>query len=165
MNIYLIGMPGSGKSTLGKQLAESLNYSFVDMDKEIEASERKTINEIFAEDGEEEFRDIEQDMLHEVSTGKNLVISTGGGVPCFFDNMKFINRSGTSIFLNVSDKELIHRILKNSNRPLFLNKTNDEIKNELKMKLESRISFYSQAQVTVTGDNIQLSDILEQLNS
>ncbi len=164
MNLYLIGMPGSGKTTLGKQLAEALNYSFVDMDDEIENSERKTINQIFEEEGEEEFREIEQDTLHEVSTGKNLVISTGGGAPCFFDNMKFINRSGTSIFINVPANELIKRISDSADRPMFLDKTIHEVEQELKAKLKSRLSFYSQAQITVSGDNIQFRDILDALN-
>jgi len=164
MNIYLLGMPGSGKTTLGKQLAKSLNYSFVDMDDKIEKSERKTINEIFDNEGEEEFRDIEQDMLHEVSTGKNLVISTGGGTPCFFDNMKFINRSGTSIFINVSAKELCSRISKSIDRPMFVGKDMEEIERELKEKITLRIPFYSQAQLTVLGDNIELQDLLSELN-
>ena len=160
MNIYLIGMPGSGKTTLGKQLAQELNYSFVDMDEEIEKSERKTINEIFAEEGEEEFRDIEQDTLHEIATGKNLVVATGGGVPCFFDNMQFINRSGMSIFIDVSAKELHKRIASNTDRPMFLYKTPQEIETELSNKITSRLPFYSQAQITVTGDNIQLEDLI-----
>ena len=168
MNIYLIGMPGSGKTTLGKQLATLLNYSFVDMDEEIEQSERRSINEIFAEDGEDEFRDIEQDILHEVSTGKNLIISTGGGTPCFFDNMKFINRSGASIFIDVSLEELFQRTLRSDlnpeHRPMMLGKNEQQRKSELESKRDSRLSFYSQAQITVTGDNILLEDLIKKLN-
>lgn len=166
MNIYLIGMPGSGKTTLGKELAKSLHYSFVDMDQEIEKSSRKSINEIFEQDGEEEFRDLEQDILHEVSTGKNLVISTGGGAPCFFDNMAFINRSGLSIFIDVPSEELFKRMEGNTEtRPMFKEKSQEEIASEIKEKHATRLPFYSQAQLTISGDNIQLNNLLDKLNN
>ena len=87
MRIYLIGLPGSGKTTLGKQVAKALNLTFIDMDEKIEQTEGKSISEIFSKEGEAYFRDIERAMLHQVAQEENCIISTGGGAPCFFDNM------------------------------------------------------------------------------
>ena len=154
-NIYLIGMPSSGKSTLGKQLASSLGYSFKDMDKLIETREQKTISEIFNTKGEEYFREIEKKVLNSFQKDEKMVIATGGGTPCFFDNMEFIKENGVSIFLNVDVEDIAKRIYKakGNNRPL-LDKNNSEevIKNEIKNTYENRLSIYKKADLQVDGE-------------
>ena len=113
-NIFLVGMPSSGKSTLGKELARNLGYSFTDMDKLIETREQKTINEIFSSKGEDYFRELEKKILHTIQPTQSTVIATGGGVPCFHQNMDYIKENGISIFLNVDIDDLAKRIYKAS---------------------------------------------------
>ncbi len=110
MKIFLIGLPGSGKTTLGKRLAEKLNLTFVDLDLEIEKKEGKTVQEIFAQKKENYFREIESKTLRGFCSSNNdFVMSTGGGAPCFYDNMTLMNQSGTTIFLHVSAAQIIRR--------------------------------------------------------
>ena len=104
--IFLIGYMGAGKTTVGKALAKSMDLSFIDLDVYIENRFRKQISSIFAEKGEDGFRKIEQNMLHEVSDFEDCVISTGGGTPCFFDNMEYMKQHGTTVYLQVSVDEL-----------------------------------------------------------
>ena len=101
IRIFLIGYMGAGKTTLGKAFAKKYNLSFVDLDWYIEERFHKTVQELFAERGEDGFRELERNMLHEVADFENVIISTGGGAPCFFDNMDFMNKSGITVFLNV----------------------------------------------------------------
>ena len=109
-NIYMLGMPSSGKSTLGRQLAKELNYDFIDLDKRIEVIEGKRIPEIFSIEGEEYFRKVESEQLRKIPSDNKLVIATGGGTPCFNDNMAFIKSSGISIFLDVAPDNLEERM-------------------------------------------------------
>ena len=97
--IFLIGFMGSGKTTLGKALSRQLGIDFIDLDLYIEARYHKTIREIFAESGEERFRQIEKSLLHEVADFENVIIAAGGGTPCFFDNIDYMNAHGTCIYL------------------------------------------------------------------
>ena len=162
MLIYLIGMPGSGKTTLGIGLAKSLGISLVDMDKEIEDREQKSIPSIFANEGESYFREIEQLVLHEVSKQDNVVISTGGGSPCFYDNINYMNQHGKTIFIDVSAEELAKRMKtkgSTAGRPLLQGKQNDALLQELKEKLTQRYPFYNQADKTLTGDSLQVADL------
>jgi shikimate kinase len=165
MKIYLIGMPGSGKSTLGLMLAKSLGYLFIDTDEEIVKKEKRSIEEIFKKNGENYFRKIENETLVSLSQSDNAVISTGGGVPCFFNNMEIINTSGKSIFLNVP-LEALHRRLtsdKSNVRPMVAGKSPQEVMEFISNKLTERIPFYSKAQITLTGPNITLEDLKEAL--
>lgn len=162
MKIYLIGLPGSGKTTLGKQLAAKKRLSFLDLDHEIESAEGKSIPEIFEQDGEDYFRLIEQKQLYATEPLTDVVISTGGGAPCFFDNMDFILNNGSSIFIDVSATELASRVANGpQNRPLLaeLNK----LKETLSTKRNQRLPYYSKANFTIEGDNIQVGDLLEKL--
>jgi shikimate kinase len=120
MRIYLIGYMGSGKSTVGKGLAKKLNLQFIDLDNYIEERNFKTIPEIFASVGEVGFRKIEQHALKEIAEFENVVVATGGGAPCFFDNMELIKRTGVSVYLNGTPRILAERLLNSkTERPLM----------------------------------------------
>ena len=122
MKIFLLGLPGSGKTTLGKELSIALRLPFVDLDSEIERHEGKKIVEIFAENGEAYFRKLESIELKKGCTSTaEFVMATGGGTPCFFDNMKWINQAGKSIFLDVPAREIVRRMERTSllERPLL----------------------------------------------
>jgi len=152
-NIFLIGLPSSGKSTLGKKLARILNYRFVDMDKLIEKDQQMTIPEIFTRKGEPYFREVESRILKNTLENRRVVIATGGGAPCFFDNMDFIKRSGVSIFLDVHHRELAKRIQNHGkdDRPLLSGATS--LEKELEQKYLQRLPYYSRADYTVSGDS------------
>lgn len=159
MIIYLIGMMGSGKSTFGKQLAAYLNFTFVDLDESIVLHEGLSISQIFEKSGEDGFRIVEQNALKRESVSEtNKVIATGGGTPCFFDNMAFMNDSGCTLFLNIPASEIAKRlsIADNSHRPLLQNKSYEEIEMFIKQKLQERILFYEEAEVEIMDPNIDL---------
>lgn len=161
-NIYLIGMPSSGKSTLGKELARNLSYSFTDMDKLIETREQKTISEIFSNQGEAHFRELEKKTLHGFQPDQSMVIATGGGVPCFHDNMQFIKNNGLSVFLNVELDDLAKRLYKaqGNNRPLLDKSQSEEaVIASIKKTYEERLPFYKQADIQVDGE-INVSQLL-----
>ena len=155
-------MPGSGKSTLGKQLASKLMTKFVDLDHEIETHEQKSVSEIFAQHGEDHFRQVESKLLHEHAvSSESFVMATGGGAPIFFNGMEVINKSGVSIFLNVSIDILVEHTANRSTRPLLKNENEDELREKLKKIRESRLKIYEQARITLTNPN--LSSLLKAL--
>jgi shikimate kinase len=165
MNYFLIGMPGSGKSTLGKELSRSLNLTYIDLDEWIESEEGITIPEIFEKFGQDYFRNRETDALkHMISNHGSALISTGGGAPCFNRNMDLINSGGVSIFLNVSLDELFKRLrLGKQNRPLVQGLSDSELFEKIEKMLFDRLPYYNQAKVKVEGDNISSTDILRAL--
>lgn len=154
---------GSGKSTLGKKLAKKINQPFFDLDVVIEEKENKTITEIFEQEGEEYFRKIEQNTLKElVTTNSNFVISLGGGTPCFYDNMEFVNANGASVYLKYNSGILHSRLINAKTvRPLVKDKTDDELKLFIEDKLTEREVFYNQAQLTVEAKNLRVEDLIE----
>ena len=162
--IILIGYMGSGKTTVGKALSKETGMMFYDLDWYIESRMRKTVAQIFAEKGEEGFRKIEHNMLHEVAEFENVIISCGGGTPCFFDNMDYMNRQGDTIYLK-STPEVLHKHLQMGKtvRPLLLNKTADEVKAFITEQLSQREPYYLKAQHIVdvnlldTYDKIKLT--------
>lgn len=148
MKIFLIGMPGSGKTTLGKQVAEHLQIEFVDLDAEIEKQEQRSISEIFGEQGEEHFRTIESRLLREwAAATRSFVMATGGGAPCFHRGMEVINGQGISIYLSCPVPELIERVKKNRERPLLLTSDEVELKRKLERMLAGRLACYNEAKV------------------
>lgn len=161
-NIFLLGMPSSGKSTLGRTLAREIGYEFVDMDKRIEIRELLTIAEIFNLKGEAYFRTVESELLRSLPQNTGLVVSTGGGVPCFHDNMAYIKENGVSIFLDVPPKILADRILhtRKNDRPLLSTEKPDELLNTLEKKIANRRSYYEQADVTIAGET-DVQNLLE----
>lgn len=144
--IILIGYMGAGKTTVGKQLAKDLGLPFYDLDWYIESRMRKKISEIFKERGEEGFRIIERNMLHEVAEFEDVVISCGGGTPCFFDNMEYMNSNSDVIYLKATPEVLYaHLQMGRSVRPLIANKTKDELLAFIKEQLSYREQFYLKA--------------------
>ena len=119
---------GAGKTTVGKALAKALGLPFYDLDWYIETRMRRTVKQIFDESGEEGFRRIEHNMLHEVAEFENVVVSCGGGTPCFYDNIDYMNAQAQVVYLKASP-EVLHQHLKMGRavRPLLLNKTPEEV--------------------------------------
>jgi shikimate kinase len=156
MKIFLIGLSGAGKTTLGKLLADELNVPFVDMDWEIEKKEKKSVKEIFSHEGEDHFRRLESEVLREWAGGKqNFVMGTGGGAPCFYNGMEVINQSGLSIFLDVPVQELMLRLASATDRPL-LNAGDDRDK-EIKLNAlrASRLPIYTKAHIIIENPSLE----------
>ena len=164
--VYILGFMGSGKTTVGRQLAKLLKYDFIDLDKAIEEAANKSIKQIFEEDGEAHFREIEKQQLEKTFTYTATVISCGGGTPCFFDNMHLMNEHGITIYLRMNEKELYSR-LKNvkHERPLLAGKTHDELLNFISEKLKEREVFYKKAKHFVKGLDVNVGDIVRLINS
>lgn len=156
IRIFLIGYMGAGKTTLGKAFARRLNVPFVDLDWSIEERFHKTVSELFAEKGESGFRELEKNMLHEVGEFEDVIISTGGGTPCFFDNMEYMNRVGTTVFLNASPEVLLRRLsVATQSRPILQGKKEDELYRFIQEKLEERMQYYGKAQHTFNADELE----------
>lgn len=146
--IFLIGYMGAGKTTAGRELAKELNLDFIDLDNFIQARYQKTVNQLFQEIGEAEFRNIERNMLKEVGEFENVVISSGGGTPCFFDNMDYMNNAGITIYLKTTPETLASRLnLCKDKRPLIKDKNEDELYKFVLDSLEKRELFYSKAKI------------------
>ena len=161
MRIYFIGYMGSGKTTLGKELAAQLHYRFMDLDKQIEKKTQKTITTIFSTQGEDKFRVIEKQELHATKMLRNIVIATGGGTPCSFDNMNWMNEHGTTIYLEVSAGVLFYRLVKEKEkRPLLKDLTDVELMEQIVIHLTTRESFYKNAKHIVQG-NIKKDNLLK----
>jgi shikimate kinase len=150
MKIFFVGMPGSGKTTLGEQVANALAISFVDLDKEIEKQEGKSVPEIFQQNGEDYFRQIESTALRDwAARQESFVMSTGGGAPCYFNGMEVINKNGVSIFVDVPVDVLVERTKNKSHRPLLNSGSDDELKRKLSSLLVTREKIYRTAQFTL----------------
>ncbi len=148
--IIIVGYMGSGKTTVGKALSKDLGIPFYDLDWYIESRMRKTVSQIFAERGEEGFRKIEHNMLHEVAEFENVIISCGGGTPCFFDNMDYMNGQGETVYLKASPEVLYgHLKMGKTERPLLKNKTPEEMQVFIADQLEKREPYYAKAKHTL----------------
>lgn len=160
--IILIGYMGAGKTTIGKALAKEMGLMFYDLDWYIESRMRKTVAQIFAERGEEGFRTIERNMLHEVAEFENVIISCGGGTPCFFDNMEYMNQQGDTIYLQGSVDVLINHLKMGKGvRPLLQGKTDEELREYITENLTKRDVFYTKAKHIL---NIDLMDDFDKVN-
>ena len=154
--IFLIGYMGAGKTTLGKAFARAMGLTFVDLDWYIEERYHKTVRQIFEERGEDGFRELEKRMLHETGEFENVVISVGGGTPCFFDNMDYMNSVGETVFLDVDVKVLFRRLkVAKQQRPLLANKTDEELMTFIVEALQKRLPFYSKAKYVFNGERLE----------
>ncbi len=149
MRIYLTGFMGAGKTNLGRTLAARLEAPFIDLDEWIEQNERQSISQIFSEKGEAAFRRIEANWLRKTLRFSDAVIALGGGAPCFWENMDWINKHGVSIYLKKPVEVLVERLLKErKSRPLLADLTDKELENFVNSSLETRSPFYEQTHFT-----------------
>jgi len=157
--LFLIGYMGCGKTTTGKRIAEKYGLDFIDLDNYIETRFFKTVSELFKERGEEEFRKMERHMLEEVALFEDVIISTGGGAACFFDNMEMMNECGDTVYLKASAEDLFAYLrTAKQDRPLLRDKTDEEMLSYIKDSLSKREPFYSKAKYTM--DSRDMSDKL-----
>jgi shikimate kinase len=157
---------GSGKTTAARQLGDISGLRFCDMDNEIVLREGKTISMIFAENGENYFRKKERELLEEICKTSRQIIATGGGTPCYYDNMELMNRNGLTVYLQCSVEELFSWLNNNKKeRPLLKDKTDKELKEYISQELAHREGFYQQSQIVVNAYEITLSELWEIIKS
>jgi len=159
--IILIGYMGAGKTTVGKALSKELGVPFYDLDWYIESRRRKTVPQIFAEVGEEGFRQIEHNMLHEVAEFEDVIISCGGGTPCFFDNIDYMNQQGQVVYLRCEPEVLRgHLLMGKTERPLLKDKSPEELLGFIQQQLQQREPYYTKAAYTL---DVTLMDNYEKI--
>ncbi|MBL7893217.1 MAG: shikimate kinase [Bacteroidia bacterium] len=162
MRITLIGFMGCGKTTVGTVLADRMGYEFLDLDKVIETTANNSISGIFKTHGEEEFRKLEQEALKVALSKNNCVIATGGGTPCFFDNMEMINKDSVSVYLKMSVDSLFERLeTEQGQRPLISNFNDKELKKFISELLLKREPYYNKAHYKVKAKNIQIGALAD----
>lgn len=148
--VILVGYMGAGKTTIGKVLAREMGMEFYDLDNYIEDRFHQKIPDIFAQKGEEGFREIERKMLHEVAEFENVVLSCGGGTPCFYDNIDYMNQQGQVVYLKATPEVLYqHLMMGKGERPLLKGKSKEELMIFIHEQLEKREPFYEKAQYTL----------------
>ncbi|BDD07931.1 shikimate kinase [Fulvitalea axinellae] len=161
--IFLMGMPSSGKTTLGKRVAPVLNLPFLDLDHVIEQSEGMSIPDIFKEKGEDYFRKTEARLLREVTEKEDMfLLSCGGGTPCYHDGIDFMNGHGLTVFIDVPAEELTKRMVGRGTetRPLFTGMETTRLLNELRERIDTRLPHYSKAKIQIKGESIDPEMVL-----
>lgn len=162
MRVFLIGFMASGKSTVGKKLANKIALPFIDLDDYIEGKYNTTIRELMNDRGQDIFREIERDSLNSViKENKSAIISTGGGTPCYFDNMERMKSTGETIYIEVDIPIIVDRLMHSKKeRPLVLGKTKEDLSSYVKDLLEKRDAFYKQAKYIVNGKSLKLEELI-----
>ncbi len=165
MKIFLIGFMGSGKTYWGRLLSQKLGLPFFDLDEQIVNAENQSINEIFESRGEEYFRLKEKEILHIITESHNaFILSCGGGAPCYFNNIEYMNQAGITVWINASADTIFARLVKErSHRPLLKNLSDDELKSFIKKKFADRRIFYEQAGVSIEDENITPEKFIEKV--
>jgi shikimate kinase len=164
MRIYLIGYMGSGKSTLGRKLSDALGIPRIDMDEEIESRYKICIPDFFRKYGEEAFRDVEHKILKEISSLPDVVVSTGGGTPCFHGNIDLMNIGGLTIYLSASPELILSRIESLAwKRPLFQQMNGDNSLQKITIHLKSREKYYQQATYTIDAANSDINELKDRI--
>jgi len=161
LKIFLTGMMGSGKSYWAKALAGMLGIQSYDLDVLIETSEERSIERIFKESGEAHFRNIESNILRSFVSKDNFIVATGGGTPCFFDNMAWMNNEGITIWLDEPIATMVKRLIpEKAHRPLIAHLSNEELSSFLYKKRNERIQFYNQSKFILKEENITEENLL-----
>lgn len=165
MRVFLIGFMGSGKTTIGKKLANYLKYDFIDLDKLIESRTGMSIVEYFEQNGEAAFREFERGILQQTDFPENVIIATGGGTPCSADNMEWMNENGLVAYLSLSPKALAGRLEHSkTDRPLIRHLKGDELVDFISTKLEEREVFYTKARYVVSASDLTAERLSFYLN-
>lgn len=165
MKVFLIGFMGSGKTTIGKKLANYLKYEFIDLDKFIEAKAGMSIVDYFAKHGEEEFRQMERDVLQNTLYPENVIIATGGGAPTYSDNMEWMNENGKVAYLSLPPKALASRLEHSTtDRPLLRNLKGNELVEFISGKLKEREPFYNQSKCVISASDLTAERLAFYLN-
>jgi shikimate kinase len=166
MRVYLIGYMASGKTRMGQELSALTGYPFIDTDELFEERYRISLLDFFERYNEDTFRKIEKDLLLETLNYEEAIIATGGGTPCFYNNMELIKRNGISIYLKLGLIPLVDRLsVIRKKRPLLKNKTAIELESFIRTQLAEREPFYSQADITVDAEIIKANDIIRLLST
>jgi shikimate kinase len=165
MKIFLIGFMGCGKTHWGKLLSQKLSITFFDLDEKIVEQEGKSVSEIFNSEGEEYFRHAEKEVLHLLAEShQSFVMATGGGAPCFYNNIDYIKKQGTVVWINCSTELLHQRLLKEKDqRPLISDIPDEDLKTYIIKKYSSRKIFYQQANVILPEENITMEVLLNKI--
>lgn len=164
MRIYIIGFMGSGKSQFGKNLANVMNYSFLDLDELFENRYKISVVDFFNKYNESQFRQIEKKLLISTFDEDKLVVSTGGGTACFFNNMDLMNEHGMTIYISVSLQVLYSRLSQSRKpRPLIGNLVDLSLKDEIAQLLEKREKYYQQAKIVLTANNLSAEKLAQKL--
>ncbi len=165
MKIFLIGFMGSGKTYCGKQLSGKLHIPFYDLDELIVTEGGKTINEIFAEEGEEYFRLKEKEILHTVTEShETFIMACGGGTPCYFNNIEYMNESGVTVWMNTPVDILHERLLKEKeNRPLLKELSDEQLKSFIIKKFADRKIYYEQAAIRIDDDRLSTESLIQKI--
>ncbi len=165
MKIFLIGFMGSGKTHWGRQLSQKLNIPFFDLDEQIVSQEAKAINEIFSQQGEEYFRLLEKDTLHIITESHDsFVMACGGGTPCYFNNIEYMNQAGITVWINTATETLFQRlIVEKDKRPLIRELDDEQLRSFIGKKYADRRIYYEQADVVMDEEPLQLDSLIEKI--
>jgi shikimate kinase len=165
MKIFLIGFMGSGKTYCGKQLSGKLHIPFYDLDEQIVTAGGKTINEIFAELGEEQFRLTEKEILHSITeSNETFIMACGGGTPCYFNNIDYMNDEGITVWMNTSLDLLYERLIKEKeNRPLLKELSDEQLKNFISKKFSDRKIYYEQASIRIDDEESGTDTLIQKI--
>lgn len=165
MKIFFVGFMGSGKTHWGRLLSQKLQIPFFDLDEQVVGSEEKSIPEIFEEKGEEYFRMAEKDTLHIITESHDsFVLASGGGTPCYFNNMDYMKKSGTTVWINTPIDILFDRlVMEKQNRPLLKNLSDMQVRGFIIKKFSDRKIYYEQADVIIDEDSKTMEKIVEQI--
>jgi len=163
MKVFLIGFMGCGKSTKAKQLAHRLECPVIDLDAEIVTKSGKTIAEYFEAYGEQGFRNFESEMLKTYPYPETCVIATGGGLPCFFDNMDWMNANGETVYLQMEPAQLVSRLHNRQKRPLIKDMDDEQLLAFIQVKLKERDQFYKQAKLVINAFDLDAERLEEEI--